>query len=843
MIGRELGHFRLTESIGAGGMGVVYKATDLRLKRTVAIKLLPTELAQDPDRRARLLREARAASSLNHPNIVTVHEIDSAEGIDFVAMEFVEGRSLDRLIGADGLALREALEHAAQIARALAAAHGRGVLHRDLKPGNVMVTPEGQVKVVDFGLAKRLPVPATSAVPTETAGPRSAEGSLAGTVAYMSPEQAQGRPLDARSDLFALGVVLFEMLTGRRPFQADNAAALLGSILRDDPPSARGLRPSLPRALDPVLARLLAKDPDRRYQTAGELAADLERLASLPSTARSGRGRRVAIAAAGLALAAALAWFLVHGRPPVRPFPRVHLLSTFPGSHRAPSLSPDGRMVAFVETARGVPQIWLKHLGEGEPIQLTTGDVPAARPRFSPKGDEIVFERRREGIWSVPPLGGAARRVLEAGTCPSFFPDGERLAFDKGTELWTARLDGGEARRVEGVPENYFSFYLKRCAAVSPDGRQIAYFQPQRGLSGDFWIVPASGGQPRRLTSDVVPGGSPVFSADGRFVIFSSSRGGSRTLWHVPVTGGDPEPLTTGAGEDDEPELSRDGRTLVYTNSRHSWALMLHDAGTGRERTVLERRGHVAAPVFSPDGGRLAFFAWTDEREQLFVVGVDGQDLRQVTRGPDPSIMPRWSPEGASLFFYREEPPAFCRVPVAGGRVEPLIDGWRWESQLGSWLDPGGARLAYALVENGRPRAARVRDLGSGREHDLAQAIFVGPWSPDGLTVAGNTEAGEVVVCPADGRACREVVAGRSPRWSHDGRRIFFTRRGRPLDDPALKSEEAWVVNADGAEPRRLAILEPQHVLATPFEISARGDLAWVQFRRGKQELWLAELH
>jgi serine/threonine protein kinase/Tol biopolymer transport system component len=846
LIGRTLGHFRVTEAIGAGGMGVVYKATDLRLRRTVALKVLPPELALDPARRGRLLAEARAASALNHPNIVTVHEIDSADATDFIAMEYLDGRPLDRLIGAEGLPVAEALAYAAQIAAALTAAHARGVVHRDLKPANVIVTPQGQVKVVDFGLAKLLPgAPLDSEAPTDTAAARTAEGSLAGTVAYMSPEQAQGRPIDERSDLFSLGVILFEMVTGRRPFQGDSLAALLSSILRDEPPPVRTLRPGLPPELEAVLAKALAKKIERRYASAAELASDLERLRRAAATAARvprGRGRLVlAVAALTLVAAAAFLWFRSQPRPhaPLR----VSLLSTFPGSHRAPSLSPDGKMVAFVDTAKGVPQIWLKYLGEGEPVQITSGDLPASRPRFSPTGDRIVFERRRAGIWSVPPLGGAPRQTVEAGTCPSFFPDGDRIVYDKGTELWTVRLDGSDARQVKGVQENFFSFYVKHCATVSPDGRSLVYFQPERGPSGDLWLIPATGGEPRRLTQDIAPAGNPVFSRDGRSVIFSSSRAGSRTLWRVPVSGGAPEPVTTGAGEDDEPDLSRDGTRLVYTNSRHSFALMVTDSATGAHREVLERRGHTNGPVFSADGKRLAFFAWTDEHDQLFVVGVDGSGLRQVTRSGASNVMPRWSADAASLFFFQQGPAAFCRVPVSGGPVTELVPGWDWGSVVGGWLDPSGTRIVYTSIQRGAPLVARVRDLASGREQDIGAPIYVDPWSPDGKLIPGHTSENTVLLCPAEGGPCRAVTRGSQPRWSGDGRRLFVRRRGqRTFDDPTLWSAEVWSVGVDGTGERRVTTLEPLHILATPFDVSKRDEIAWVQYRRGKEELWLAEL-
>jgi len=271
---------------------------------------------------------------------------------------------------------------------------------------------------------------------------------------------------------------------------------------------------------------------------------------------------------------------------------------------------------------------------------------------------------------------------------------------------------------------------------------------------------------------------------------------------------------------------------------------MVTDSASGAQREVLERRGHVNGAVFSADGKQLAFFAWTDEHEQLFVVGADGSGLRQVTRGGGSSIMPRWSPDGASLYFFQEEPAAFCRVPVSGGPVTQLIPGWRWGSILGAWLDPSGTRIAYTTMQKGVPPAGRVRDLASGREQEIGPPMFVDPWSPDGKLMAGHTSEDAILLCPAEGGPCRSLTpAGSQPRWSGDGRRLFLWRRGqRSFDDPSLRSVDVWSVGVDGAGERRVTTLEPQHVLTTPFDVSKRDELAWVEFRRGKEELWLAEL-
>jgi serine/threonine protein kinase/Tol biopolymer transport system component len=847
MIGRKLGHFEITGSIGAGGMGVVYKATDLRLRRTVAIKLLPPETAGDSQGRSRLEREARAASALNHPNIVTVYEIDRAEGLgDFIAMEFVEGETLGAAV-ARGLSIEEALGYARQIAEALAAAHAAGIVHRDLKPGNVIVKPGGQVKVLDFGLARRIAVGTLdTAAPTASVDPATAHGSVAGTLAYMSPEQAEGRPLDARSDIFSFGVVLYEMLTGRRPFAGDSGAQVLSAILRDTPPAARSLRKELPEELDRILSKALEKDVAYRYQHIADVLADLRRAGRVPATAPlpgpAGSSRRLAWVL-GIAATLALAFVGLRLTTPRRAATlQFRLLSTFPGSHRAPSLSPDGRMLAFVDDASGVPQIWVKPVGEGDPVQITSGEPAAGNPRWSPKGDQIVFERSRKGLWSVPPLGGAPRQILEQGNCPSFFPDGERLVLDRGPQLWVARVDGSELRRVEGVQDNFYSFFLNHCATVSPDGRWLAYFQPQWGPHGDYWMISAAGGTPRRLTSDASAGGGIVFSRDGRSVIVSSARAGSQTLWRVPLAGGPAEPITTGAGEDMEPALSADGRTLVYSNARNSHAIMLLDTRTGGSRELLERRSHTNGAVFSPDGSRIAFFSGTEQNEQIFTVGSDGRDLRQVTHGlPGVYIMPRFTPDGASLYFFTHDPPSFRRIPASGGRAETVVDGWLWGSVFGAWPDPAGRCVAYTTQERRSAMPTRIRDLATGQERPLAEPIGVNSWSRDGRAVLGTRED-RIVRCPADGSPCQTLGEGSSPIPSGDGSRIFFFRTGRALDDRTLRSIDVWVMGADGKEPRKVARLEPQSSLATPFDVSPSDEIVWVQFRRGKEELWLAQL-
>jgi Tol biopolymer transport system component len=311
----------------------------------------------------------------------------------------------------------------------------------------------------------------------------------------------------------------------------------------------------------------------------------------------------------------------------------------------------------------------------------------------------------------------------------------------------------------------------------------------------------------------------------------------------VPAQGGEPQPLTTGAGEDHEPEFSRDGTRLVYGNSRPSFAIMILDPG-GRQREILERRRHLNGAMFSPHGDRIAFFSMTDRLERVFTVDVDGANLRQITAGADTAdIMPRWSADGSLLYFYRQLPvPSFRRIASAGGMDSALMEGWRWEVQGGAAIDPAQRTVAYSLWEHGQVRATRLRDLSTGQERSLPRALDDVRWSRDGSALAGADTEGNIVVCPGSGGACDTLGKGTNALWSADAKGIYFVRPGRALDDPNLRSVEAWVMTRDGQNARRIAVLEPQQAITVPFDVSPHGEIAWVQFRRGKEELWLAEL-
>ncbi len=850
MVGATLGHFEITGLLGKGGMGEVFRARDTRLGRDVAIKVLPAAFADEPERLRRFEREARATASLAHPNILVVYEVGYHEGAPYLVTELLKGQSLRERLRGKALPVRQALQIAVQITRGLAAAHAGGIVHRDLKPENVFVNADGVVKILDFGLAKHVPSPAIDQVETLSrlpAGPTE-PGRVLGTVAYMAPEQARGETVDHRADIFALGVVLHEMLAGERPFAGNTYGDALAAILKEDP---RELPAGVPPALVGIVRHCVQKRPEDRFSSAHDLALALESVSAVDGApvvrGPQRRGRRLWMAAAvtaGLAAVAATAWLLVRHRAGDWRVANFRLVSTFAGSHRSPSFSPDGTMVTFIDDAGGVPQVWVKTLAEGDPIRITTGTMGAGRPRWSPKNDQVVFHRKNadvlDGIWSVPPLGGPPRKIIEGGWDPNFSADGERLVFERPGEIWTAAADGSDQRRVEGLPDSSMS-RTSRFPAISPDQGSIALFSPSLGPRGDLWLVPAEGGTARRLTNDVSQVGAPVWSADGRWIVFASDRSGSMTLWRVAPAGGAPEPVTTGTGEDGEPDVSRDGRSLIYASTRKSWAMMLLDTRTGEQRQILERRTTILFPAISPHGDRIVFVGAAGGDRHLFAISADGSGLEQLTRGRgEVNVLPHWSGDGEWIFFDQARPThSLRRIPAGGGASTVIRSAWDENERAVPTLDPQGRRVSHLVGEFGaRDAPAAVLDLESGKEVRLAARIGGTKWSPDGtLLVGADLGRGEVYVCPPSGEACSLVTHGYWPTWSGDGSRIIVCRATATPEVVELIS-----CRRDGGGERRIAELRDMDALSRRLFVSRDDRLAWAQVRAGKQELWLADL-
>jgi eukaryotic-like serine/threonine-protein kinase len=872
--GKRLGRYEIRSILGAGGMGEVYLAHDTQLRRAVAIKILPAHFVADQKRLDRFRQEAYAIAALSHPNIAHVYEIDCVDDLNFIVMEFVDGVTLRTRIYRDNVPLNKLIEYLAQAADGLAKAHATGIIHRDLKPDNIMIAHDGYAKILDFGLAKLIPQPSAtssddlSQVSTELLI-HSLPGVLMGTIGYMAPEQVRGQnsEVDHRADIFAFGCILYEAATRHRAFQGDSEIDILHKIVYEDPTDSfsSDTTPDLQR----VIRRCLSKDPDKRYQSIKDVAVELRELASsIPSESR-GEPRtsetaaaetnktvtvkafhkfRTAVLFTGLlvAILATVVYLLWNKRNRSFTATQQRLVSTFPGSHRSATFSPDGLRIAFISDAAGVPQVWTTNLSVGTPRQITFGQERAARPRWSPQGDEIAYVRETgqgAGIWLVKPEGGEPRKIIEGGCNPSWSWDAKRLVFERDYDVWTTNADGSNQTSVEGLPRTDL-LLTDRHPAFSPDGSIIAFFQKDKGPLGDIWVIPAQGGQARRLTFDSNFGGTPIWTPDGQFIIFSSLRGGSRTLWRIAASGGQPEPLLVSAGEDTEPAISRDGRQLIYTNTRNNFLLQLTDPAAGKTTTLTESRVDLVNPSFSPKGDKVAFFNVSNDGDiHIFQINVGGNGLTQLTRTKGTrNSHPQWSADGTAIYFYQILPAlSFRKLQIGDEQSTELVSGWDWGTQNGARVDPEGKRIIYSKLDRGNVAATMIRDIASGSESAFTMLLDDPRWSPDGKAIIGTkTQSrsmfGDIELCPADGGACRHLTTGGLPHWSQTSR-IYFARKST-----FPNGEEIWSISPEGKDEVKVTDLHPLHPIGQFFDVSASVQIVWVEYQQGRNELWLAQL-
>jgi Tol biopolymer transport system component len=798
VIGQTISHYTIVGTLGRGGMGVVYKAEDPRLKRQVALKFLTDERPVDAKTLDRFRWEAQALSGLNHPNICVVYDIDEDGGRPFIVMELLDGHSLRDIVADGAMAPEPAIDVGIQIADALSAAHARDIIHRDLKPANIFLTARHQAKLLDFGLAK---VVAESeheqAMLAETFQVHTDPGFAMGTAGYMAPEQIRGERVDARTDIFALGAVLYELITGRPAFTGRTLGVVQDAVLNRPPEPVLGVRPGTPPRLAELIERCLEKDPDLRYQSAADVRADLRRLArdrttptgaqAWPSTVaapiarRPRRGRIAVLAAATLAVAAIAAvgaWFLLgRARQPDAPSPRLVPFTSLPGLLRKPAFSPDGNQVAFCwNGGQGDSfSLYTQLFDAGSPLRLTTTAGEDDSPAWSPDGRFVAFLRRSAdgaAYFVVPALGGTERRIRASYGVPFSFgrsidwsPDVTELAIvdheHRGGPLniLLVPLDGQDAHALLDHPTPYL-----QNPTFSPDGHTLAFVSGTGFLAQDIYVMTLPDGVPRRLTTDARHIAGMTWSADASHIIFSSNRGGLFAVWHVPIAGGDPQ-LVNAVGEDAyAPTLSGRSGSLAYLHMRvdlNIWRTpgpASEDPAQPPSRLIYSTREEWQ-PAFSPDDSHIAFVSSRSGSQEVWVATSAGADAVQLTsfHGP-PTGTPRWSPDGKRLVF--------------DSRVRGHSD-------------------IFIATSDG----SGVRRLTDDVAEDLVPS-----WSRDGQWVyftsdrAGRDQVWKV---PADGGAPRIVldVPARDIHESDDGTRLYYWRDGAIRSRPVSGATETNIAD------------------------------------------------
>jgi serine/threonine protein kinase len=880
--GKTVGRYQVMSLLGEGGMGEVHLALDAKMNRKVALKLLPVQFTQSPDRIARFQRESRAASALNHPNIVTTYEIGVDRGIHFIASEYIDGDTLRRRISRGKLSMKEALDITIQAASALAAAHAAGIIHRDIKPENVMVRRDGYVKVLDFGLVKLTELGGSD--PNQSDVSHSTQsGTVLGTINYMSPEQALGQEMDSRTDIFSLGVVLYEMVTGQQPFKGATAASTFDAILNRPPAPVRSSSPDVSIELERIINRALEKDRDIRYQTASDLRAVLKRLQrnldsgitastdSAPTPSLLGARRLVSRWWMGAAIALGIVAVVV----PVSLLVGQTLLTkssadwltataTKMTSSAAPeyfpSLSPDGKSLVYASRASGNYDIYLKRIGSRKTANLTEdSQAEETQPAFSPDGKRIAFRRRGGpdggGIYLMTENGESARRLTDFGYNPAWSPDGKEIACTENlvetsnrstipSRLWIVNSATGASRNLavgDAVQ-----------ATWSPDGRRLAYWGVHKGSQRDIWTVAVNGGEPVQVTDDSFIDWNPVWSPDGEYLYFISNRQGVMSVWRVAIdqsTGRarkEPEPVPTPSSDTQHISFSSDGTRLAYVQASYIQRIekLTFDPATekivGSTAEVIDSSGEVTSPSVSPDGQVLVCQS-SGVHPDIISLKLGSPILNQLTDEDTNEMVPVWSPDGRRIAYYSNKSGAYqiwTINPDGSGAQE--ITGARAPGAVLPVWSPDGSRMAFSLfgsktliMDLKKPWKDQTPIETASSDSDGIGHFVAHSWSSDGKSLAGSgyqTLYVGLFAYSIEAQHYEQISAfGFAPKWLRDNRRLVF-----------YNEDKVFLTDTQSKRPRELFSFAPDSL--TGIDISRDNRSIYVSAASTEADIWVLSL-
>ena len=798
--GAILGQYEILSPLGAGGMGEVYRARDTRLDREVAIKVLPEFLTSDPDRLLRFEHEARAAAALNHPNILAVYQMATHESVPYMVSELLEGETLRERLDRGPLPLRKAIDYGVQVAHGLAAAHEKSIIHRDLKPENLFISKDGRAKILDFGLAKIVQPQEAASDLDPTAMMHTDPGLVVGTVGYMSPEQVRCQAIDHRSDIFALGAILHEMVTGKRTFRKPTSADTISAILNDEPPPITRVAPNTPPALQRIVQRCLEKNREQRFQSASDLAFALEALSDSAITSpvavrdqNSKKPNRVRAAMAGVAVAlGALVpayWWM---QPLPEPKVSNYVQLTHDGLQKS-LIGTDGSRIYLhlgsgnlgSSSSQGIAEI---SSSGGEPRRISiTPSTDMLPVDLSPDGSQLLVldgqgAPPKGPLWSIPIVGGSPRRLGDTvGETAAWSPDGKMLVYTNLSDMFLAKSDGTESRRLISVKGDI------KHVTWSPDSSHLR-----------FDTTESAGGLGQQLAWGVSPAGTDLhrlfagwhnppdeccgkWTADGKYFVFQSNS----QIWAVPRKAGffhsEPKPvaLTSSPMSLSSPLPSKDGKRLFVIGQTYRGELMRYDSKSGQFSPFL---GGISAEyvAFSKDGQWVAYVSYRDgtlSRSRL-----DGSERLQLTYPPLYAVLPRWSPDGKKIIFFEfalspDRPARIYEVSPQGGSPRQLMPNDR-SPQLDPNWSPDGSKIVYGGESNDATSAIRLLDVASRQVSNLpdSHGLFSPRWSPNGRYISAfSSDSMRLVLFDFQTQKWTELAQGSLGwlNWSKDGQYVY----------------------------------------------------------------------